>query len=289
MYYNASDISGLDETTLTIKRYDGSSWDSLTSCTTDTSARTVTCTTTSFSDFALFGSEETTTAASSQSSSGGGGIPVGWTVQPVTPTGGFKIAINQNEQKTVSRIVTLKFNAGADIKKIAISMSGDFTDASQEEYSATMQWDLCSRFGGYSKKPTCPNGIYTVYAKFFTAHGVTSGKAVAWSSITLDADTSNAQGYRFFRFQKSLKYGQTGADSKRLQVFLNQDPDTKLANSGAGSPGKETDFFGPATFQAVVRFQEKYTKDILTPWSLIKGTGFFGQMSIKKANALFQK
>jgi len=289
MYYNASDISGLDETTLTIKRYDGSSWDSLTSCTTDTSARTVTCTTTSFSDFALFGSEETTTAASSQSSSGGGGIPVGWTVQPVTPTGGFKIAINQNEQKTVSRIVTLKFNAGADIKKIAISMSGDFTDASQEEYSATMQWDLCSRFGGYSKKPTCPNGIYTVYAKFFTAHGVTSGKAVAWSSITLDADTSNAQGYRFFRFQKSLKYGQTGADSKRLQVFLNQDPDTKLANSGAGSPGKETDFFGPATFQAVVRFQEKYTKDILTPWSLIKGTGFFGQMSIKKANALLQK
>lgn len=63
--YTDSDISAYEESSLTIHRYDGSSWYGLSSCTVDTSANTVACTTTSFSDFALFG--ESVQSASSGS------------------------------------------------------------------------------------------------------------------------------------------------------------------------------------------------------------------------------
>jgi peptidoglycan hydrolase-like protein with peptidoglycan-binding domain len=55
--YEASEVSDLDESTLLIYRYDGSSWNALTSCSTNTSTRVVTCSTTAFSDFAIFGEE----------------------------------------------------------------------------------------------------------------------------------------------------------------------------------------------------------------------------------------
>ena len=53
--YSPSDIAGLDEMSLAIYRYDGSSWFKLSGCLVDTAAHTVTCQTSHFSDFALFG------------------------------------------------------------------------------------------------------------------------------------------------------------------------------------------------------------------------------------------
>ncbi|MFO0719021.1 MAG: Ig-like domain-containing protein [Candidatus Paceibacterota bacterium] len=53
--YTSADVEDIDETTLWIYRYDGSSWYALNDCSVDTSGMTVTCTTTNFSDFALFG------------------------------------------------------------------------------------------------------------------------------------------------------------------------------------------------------------------------------------------
>ncbi len=53
--YGAADVSGMDESTLKIYRYDGSNWIALTDCAIDTSAKTVTCTTDHFSLFGLFG------------------------------------------------------------------------------------------------------------------------------------------------------------------------------------------------------------------------------------------
>ena len=59
-------------------------------------------------------------------------------------------------------------------------------------------------------------------------------------------------------FTRVLQFGSVGNDVKILQQFLNSDPDTIIANSGAGSPGLETTKFGPATRVAVQKFQLKY-------------------------------
>lgn len=87
-------------------------------------------------------------------------------------------------------------------------------------------------------------------------------------------------------FTKYLQFKQTHADVRRLQMFLNSDPDTKIAGTGAGSPGKETDYFGVLTYRAVIKFQEKYAKDILTPWGFTKGTGYVGKTTLSKINEL---
>lgn len=59
-------------------------------------------------------------------------------------------------------------------------------------------------------------------------------------------------------FKTTLKKGMANADVRILQQFLNSDPDTKVADSGSGSPGSETNFFGSLTEKAVQKFQKKY-------------------------------
>lgn len=59
-------------------------------------------------------------------------------------------------------------------------------------------------------------------------------------------------------FNRLITVGQAHADVKRLQQLLNSDPETQVAKSGAGSYGKETTYFGPATRSAIMKFQIKY-------------------------------
>ncbi len=83
MSYTTGQVSGLDEDSLTIYRYDGSTWSTLSNCVVDKVAKTVSCQTSHFSDFVLFGKVLAVSAspslpvATSGGSFSGGGINYG--------------------------------------------------------------------------------------------------------------------------------------------------------------------------------------------------------------------
>lgn len=97
---------------------------------------------------------------------------------------------------------------------------------------------------------------------------------------------STAAGVCPYTWTRDLKTGATGADVKMLQMFLNADADTRVAATGAGSAGMETETFGPATAAAVSKFQVKYRADVLSPAGLVNPTGYFGPGTRAKANSL---
>ncbi len=83
-----------------------------------------------------------------------------------------------------------------------------------------------------------------------------------------------------FIFTRDLWSGVPHLDVMSLQRFLNREGFT-LAESGAGSPGKETAYFGPRTFGALKEFQTFYRESINSPTSLQKATGYLDYFTRK--------
>ncbi len=204
--YSAGDVTSVDESTLSIYRYDGSNWYELSGCSTNTSNKTVTCTTTQFSDFAIFG---TARSGSSSSVSSGGATA--------------------------------------------------FSSYDPNFKSST---------------------TYKLLQQLASARGETANS-------NGQLELQGVGNTNVFQFTKVLQVGSKGDDVKKLQQFLNNQGFT-VAKTGVGSKGKENTNFGIATKSAVIKFQEFYKKDILTPSKLTKGTGKFGGASIKKANSILR-
>ncbi len=92
-----------------------------------------------------------------------------------------------------------------------------------------------------------------------------------------------------FRFREELQEGSESEEVRYLQIVLNADPDTRVAETGPGSPGEETTRFGPSTTKAVMAFQAKYADEILEPAGLILSTGIVDSHTRDKLNSVLEE
>jgi peptidoglycan hydrolase-like protein with peptidoglycan-binding domain len=82
-------------------------------------------------------------------------------------------------------------------------------------------------------------------------------------------------GVSTFVFNKNLGFGDRNSDVIELQK--------RLTNEGLFT-ASTTGYFGTTTKNAVIKYQEKYTSEILAPLGLTKGTGFVGIYTRGKLN-----
>lgn len=91
--------------------------------------------------------------------------------------------------------------------------------------------------------------------------------------------TKNIQNTSGFKFKSTLSVGSKGEEVKELQKCLAKYPDIYPDADLSG-------VFGAKTKIAVIKFQEKYKKEILEPSGITKGTGDVKQATRTKLNEL---
>ncbi len=102
-------------------------------------------------------------------------------------------------------------------------------------------------------------------------------KQIADVQAKLDAILANEN---CSQLRNNLYFGLSNAEVRCLQGFL------KSQGAEIYPEGLVTGFFGNLTQIAVVRFQEKYADEILTPLGLTAGTGLVGEKTRGKINQL---
>lgn len=179
----------------------------------------------------------------------------------------------------------------------SVAVSIDYTEADLNGYSRdTLKIYHYEDGSGWMPLSNCSDdynsstrtGTVTCYTTSFSIFGLfaessstgssSSGSArtntptVAVSPVTtpINSVTESAS------FSKDLWIEMIDPDVKRLQAYLNSNGFT-VAASGYGSVGNETEYFGPLTRAALIRFQEHHKAQILTPAGFTRGTGFFGE------------
>jgi hypothetical protein len=96
------------------------------------------------------------------------------------------------------------------------------------------------------------------------------GKPVVASASTYTSPKTTTQNKAKFIFSRNLSAGMTHADVKELQKLLNASG-FAVSASGAGSIGKETNYFGPATKAALIKFQKAK--------KISPASGYFGPLT----------
>jgi len=225
------------------------------------------------------------------------------------------LIINKGAKDTPTREVELSIQADS-ASLMSVCNNSSFINCPLENYKTTKPWTL-----------TEGDGPKTVYAVFTSSCGMNSA-VVSSNTIILQTPTISVptptpiplpvtpapeitptpsstpapapgekpvtssgaiSGCTIISFNRSFRMGMSGNDVKCLQIILNSDPATKVAISGAGSPGNETNYFGVLTKAAVIKFQEKYASEILAAFNITKGTGVVATNTRAKLNELLGK
>jgi hypothetical protein len=135
--------------------------------------------------------------------------------------------------------------------------------------------------GKYPTLKQCLTNAYSNNVSTPTA-SIANGSTTNLSATT---SASKAASSITASFTRSLTLGSTGEDVRSLQIFLNTHGFV-VSSTGAGSLGNETNYFGPATKAALIKFQNANADLILKPQGLTEGTGFFGEGTRKVVNGM---
>ncbi len=136
---------------------------------------------------------------------------------------------------------------------------------------------------------TCDTNHFSVFALFGTTvvtttsstSGPSGGGSASYSfsqpmyGVRANGTKSTAT-VTVYAFDSNMRLGSVGLSVKNLQKYLNTKGFT-VSNSGSGSVGKETEFFGPRTAQALKKFQAHHK---------LPATGFFGPMTRQVISSL---
>jgi hypothetical protein len=136
--------------------------------------------------------------------------------------------------------------------------------------------------------------VYLTIAETDTFATVTAGTQARFNPELLKTKTGIIPGARgqviptdgkgnAYTFTRTLKVGSVGEDVRALQKILNAEGFV-VSDTGVGSPGNETTYFGLKTKAALAKYQNYYRADILTPNGLTAGTGYFGTATMKFMN-----
>ncbi|MEI8339313.1 MAG: peptidoglycan-binding domain-containing protein [bacterium] len=87
-------------------------------------------------------------------------------------------------------------------------------------------------------------------------------------------------------FNRNLTLGMTGSDVMALKRVLNTDEATAMSYTDGSIFGPKPELFDQETFDAVKKFQEKYSDEILKPNNLTEGTGNVGVSTRAKLNKI---
>ena len=246
----------------------------------------------------------TTNAAASGGGGGGNGPPVGLITNSTTGSAsGNPASVTSSpaaanapapalsagtSASTASRIsahfaVSLRQGSrGPDVKRLQtlldVEPTGYFGIATRAALEAfQVQYGIASH-GGAGFGAFGPKTRATIEDVFGSQHSQNTAAGVSARVSTGAAAAAPVSG----EFLHALDRGSTNKDVKLLQIVLNADTDTRVAESGAGSPGNETMYFGVATRRAVQKFQEKY--GLAKPGN--PAFGFVGSKTRAQLNAL---
>jgi Putative peptidoglycan binding domain len=232
-----------------------------------------------------FTTASATTGGGSVVSTGGGGLS-------------YSVSIDNGAATTATTSVTLSL-WGTGAYTMEVSNTSTFAGAAWIPYATTLPWTLAPNLGNE-----------TVYAEFKSVGGSVVGNAQASidlvaggsaspsssssSSASSTADllalinslttqlnalrarvgdigiTSAASGTASFIFTRDLQLHDTGVDVRMLQQFLNNNG-FLVSQTGPGSPGNETTYFGVKTLVALVSFQKSA--------GIVPAKGYFGPIT----------
>jgi Big-like domain-containing protein/fibronectin type III domain protein/putative peptidoglycan binding protein len=184
---------------------------------------------------------------------------------------------NGSQTVTLTPTTVLLPNTEYHVEVYSANNSGEFSLASPFLWSFTTGTPALSGEvgGGYAYVCTDPKATnYDTYpsSENTTCKYTTTSQAAP--SPTLATAQPTLAPISTFQFLENLKLGEKSSDVIKLQQFLNANNDT-VTDSGPGSKGHETTYFGIKTKQALIKYQKDHN---------ISGTGFFGPVTRAYAN-----